>query len=107
MLDGCTVPVSPNLNLPEVFSACKVLHRYSNCQTDNPPLIFNKGRIKIRKGKLNRIFPRKTKIAAIIMGKITINDLTLLAIFLDEACAKDFNDQIKKIASIANIKNLI
>ena len=41
------------------------------------------------------------------MGKITINDLTLLAIFLDEACAKDFNAQIKKIASIANIKNLI
>ena len=41
------------------------------------------------------------------MGKITINDLTLLAIFLDEAWAKDFNDQIKKIASIANIKNLI
>ena len=50
-----------------------------------PPLIFNKGKIKIRKGKLNRIFPRKTKIAAIIMGKITINDRTLLAIFLDEA----------------------
>ena len=107
MLDGCVVSVSPNLNLPEAFSTCKVLHRYSNCQTDNPPLIFNKGKIKRRKGKLNRIFPRKTKIAAIIMGKITINDLTLLAIFLDEACAKDFNDQIKKITSIANIKNLI
>ena len=62
---------------------------------------------KAIKGKLNRNFPKKTKIAAIIMGKITINDLTLLAIFLDEACAKDFNAQIKKIASIANIKNLI
>ena len=48
-----------------------------------PPFIFNKGKIKIRKGKLNRIFPKKTKIAAIIMGKITINDLTLLAIFLE------------------------
>ena len=107
MLDGCTPSVSPNLNLPEAFNACKVLHRYSNCQTDRPPLIFNKGKIKIRKGKLNRIFPRKTKIAAIIMGRITINDLALLAIFLDEALAKDFNAQIKKIASIANIKNLI
>ena len=40
-----------------------------------PPLIFNKGKIKIRKGKLNRIFPRKTKIAAIIIGRIIINDL--------------------------------
>ena len=107
MLDGCAVPVSPNLNLPEAFSARKVLHRYSNCQTDNPPLIFNKGKIKIRKGKLNRIFPKKTKIAAIIMGRITINDLTLLAIFPDEAWAKDFNAQIEKMISIANIKNLI
>ena len=49
----------------------------------------------------------KTKIAAIIIGIITINDLILLAIFLDEAWVKDFNAQIKKIASIANIKNLI
>ena len=107
MLDGCVVPVSPNLNLPDAFSACKVLHKYNSCQMVRPPFIFNKGRIKIRKGKLNRIFPRKTKIAAIIMGRITINDLILLAIFLDDACAKDFNAQIKKIASIANIKNLI
>ena len=97
MLDGCTVPVCPNLNLPEAFSACKVLHKYNSCQKVKPPLIFNKGKIKIRKGKLNRIFPRKTKIAAIIMGRITINDLTLLAIFLDEAWVKDFNAQIKKI----------
>jgi len=52
---------------------------------DKPPLIFNKGKIKIRKGKLNRNFPKKTKIAAIIMGTITIIDLTLLAIFFDEA----------------------
>ena len=28
---------------------------------------------------------KNTKMAAIIMGRITINDLTLLAIFLDEA----------------------
>ena len=49
----------------------------------------------------------KTKIAAIIMGTITIIDLTLSAIFFDEAWAKDFNAQIKKTASIANIKNLI
>ena len=107
MLDGCAVPVSPNLNLPEVFSACKVLHKYNSCQMVRPPLIFNKGKIKIRKGKLNRIFPRKTKIAAIIMGIITINDLNLLAIFTDEALAKDFNAQIEKTISIANIKNLI
>ena len=107
MLDGCAVPVSPNLNLPEAFSACKVLHKYNSCQMVKPPLIFNKGKIKIRKGKLNRIFPRNTKIAAIIIGRITINDLNLLAIFLVDAWAKDFNAQIKKIASIANIKNLI
>ena len=72
-----------------------------------PPLIFNKGKIKIRKGKLNRNFPKKTKIAAIIMGIISIADLTLSAIFFDEAWAKDFSDQSKKIAIIANIKNLI
>ena len=41
--------------------------------------------IQIRKGKLNRNFPKKTKIAAIIMGTITIIDLTLSAIFFDEA----------------------
>ena len=41
------------------------------------------------------------------MGRITINDLTLLAIFSDEAWAKDFNAQIEKMISIANIKNLI
>ena len=41
------------------------------------------------------------------MGTITIIDLTLLAIFFDEARTKDFSAQIKKIASIANIKNLI
>ena len=45
--------------------------------------------------------------AAIIMGRITIADLNLFAIFFDEAWAKDFNAQIKKMASIANIKNLI
>ena len=107
MLDGCTVPVCPNLNLPEAFSACKVLHKYNSCQKFKPALIFNKGKIKIRKGKLNKIFPKKTKIAAIIMGRITINDLTLFAIFFDEVRAKDLSAQIKKIASIANIKNLI
>ena len=107
MLDVCAVPVSPNLNLPETFSACKVLHKYNSCQMVRPPFIFNRGKIKIRKGKLNRIFPKKTKIAAIIMGRITINDLTLLAIFPDEAWAKDFNAQIEKMISIANIKNLI
>ena len=85
MLEVCVVPVSPNLNLPEAFSVCNVLHKYNSCQTDSPPLIFNKGKIKIRKGKLNRIFPKKTKTAAIIMGIITISDLILLAIFLDEA----------------------
>ena len=85
MLDCCIVPVSPNLNLPEVFSACKVLHKYNSCQMVRPPLIFNKGKIKIRKGKLNRNFPKKTKIAAIIMGTKTIIDLTLSAIFFDEA----------------------
>ena len=74
---------------------------------DKPPLIFNKGKIKIRKGKLNRNFPKKTKIAAIIMGIITIIDLTLLAIFFDEARAKDLIAQNKKIASIENITNLI
>ena len=74
---------------------------------DKPPLIFNKGKIKIRKGKLNRNFPKKTKIAAIIMGIITIIDLTLLAIFFDEARAKDLIVQNKKIASIENITNLI
>ena len=74
---------------------------------DKPPLIFNKGKIKIRKGKLNRNFPKKTKIAAIIMGTITIIDLTLLAIFFDEARAKDLNAQNKKITSIENITNLI
>ena len=42
-----------------------------------------------------------------IIGIITTNDLILLAIFLLEAWAKDFNAQIKKMASIANIKNLI
>ena len=107
MLDACVVPVSPNLNLPEAFSACKVLHKYNSCQMVRPPFIFNRGKIKIRKGKLNRIFPKKTKIAAIIMGRITINDLTLLAIFSDEAWTKDFNAQIEKTISIANIKNLI
>ena len=107
MLDACIVLVSPNLNLPEAFSVCKVLHKYNSFQMLKPPLIFNKGKIKIRKGKLNRIFPKKTKIAAIIMGRITINDLTLLAIFPDEAWAKDFNAQIEKMISIANIKNLI
>ena len=56
---------------------------------------------------LNIIFPKKTKIAAMIIGMITTNDLILLAIFLLEAWAKDFSAQIKKIASIANIKNLI
>ena len=50
-----------------------------------PPLIFNRGKIKIRKGKLNRNFPKKTKIAAIIMGIISIADLTLSAIFFEEA----------------------
>ena len=74
---------------------------------DKPPLIFNKGKIKIRKGKLNRNFPKKTKIAAIIMGTITIIDLTLLAIFFDEARAKDLSAQNKKIASIEYIKNFI
>ena len=74
---------------------------------DKPPLIFNKGKIKIRKGRLNRSFPKKTKIAAIIIGTITIIDLTLLAIFFDEARAKDLSAQNKKIASIENIKNLI
>ena len=107
MLEVDGVPVSPNLNLPEAFSVCKVLHKYNNCQIDNPPLIFSKGRIKTRKGKLNRIFPKKTKIAAIIIGTITTADLILLAIFLDEAWAKDFNAQIKKMTSIANIINLI
>ena len=85
MLDGCAVTVSPNLNLPEAFSACKVLHKYNSCQMVKPPLIFNKGKIKIRKGRLNKIFPKKTKIAAIIMGIISIADLTLSAIFFDEA----------------------
>ena len=107
MLEVDGVPVSPNLNLPEAFSVCKVLHKYNNCHRVSPPLIFNSGKIKIRKGKLNRIFPKKTKIAAIIIGIITINDLILLAIFLDEAWAKDFNAQIKKMTSIANIINLI
>ena len=107
MLDDCFVPVSPNRNLPEAFNTCKVLHKYNICQIVRPLLIFNRGKIKIRKGKLNRNFPSKTKIAAIIMGKITINDLTLLAIFLDEAWVKDFNAQIEKTISIANIKNLI
>ena len=74
---------------------------------DKPPLIFNKGKIKIRKGKLNRNFPKKTKIAAIIMGTITIIDLTLLAIFFDEVRAKDLRAQNKKITSIENITNLI
>jgi len=107
MLEDCAVPDSPNLNLPEAFNVCKVLHKYSICQMDKPPLIFNKGKIKIRKGKLNKNFPKKTKIAAIIMGTITIIDLTLLAIFFDEVRAKDLSAQTKKIASIANIKNLI
>ena len=107
MLEDCTGPDSPNLNLPEAFNVCNVLHKYSICQMDKPPLIFNKGKIKIRKGKLNKIFPRKTNIAAISMGRITINDLTLSAIFFDEAWAKDLSAQTKKIASIANIKNLI
>ena len=107
MLEDCADPDSPNLNRPEALNVCKVLHKYSICQMDKPPLIFNKGKIKIRKGKLNRNFPKKTKIAAIIMGTITIIDLTLLAIFFDEARTKDFSAQIKKIASIANIKNLI
>tara|TARA_B100002003_G_C13883817_1_gene431281 strand:- start:293 stop:505 length:213 start_codon:yes stop_codon:yes gene_type:complete len=70
-------------------------------------LILSKGKIKTRKGKLNRNFPKKTNIAAIIMGTITIIDLTLLAIFVDEVRAKDLSIQNKKIASIENIKNLI
>ena len=74
---------------------------------DKPPLIFNKGKIKIRKGKLNRNFPKKTKIAAIIMGTITIIDLTLLTIFFDEVRTKDLSAQNKKITSIENITNLI
>ena len=74
---------------------------------DKPPLIFNKGKIKIRKGKLNKNFPKKTKIAAIIIGTITIIDLTLSAIFFDEALAKDLSAQNKKITSIENITNLI
>ena len=85
MLEDCAVSDSPNRNLPEAFNVCKVLHKYNICQMDKPPFIFNSGKIKIRKGRLNRIFPKKTKIAAIIIGIITINDLILLAIFLDEA----------------------
>ena len=107
MLEDCTDPDSPNLNLPEAFNVCKVLHKYSICQIDKPPLIFNKGKIKIRKGKLNRNFPKKTKIAATATGTIIINDLILSAIFFDEARAKDRSDQITITASIANIKNLI
>ena len=63
---------------------------------DKPPLIFNKGKIKIRKGKLNRSFPKKTKIAAIIIGTITIIDLTLSAIFFDEAEQKILMPRSKK-----------
>ena len=32
MLEDCTVFDSPNLNLPEAFNVCKVLHKYSICQ---------------------------------------------------------------------------
>ena len=107
MLEVCAGPVSPNLNLPEALSRCKRRAKKISWYKLSPAFTFNKGKIKIRKGKLNRIFPKKTKIAAIIMGTITIIDLTLLAIFFDEARTKDFSAQIKKIASIANIKNLI
>ena len=74
---------------------------------DKPPLIFNKGKIKIRKGRLNKNFPKKTKIAARITGITIINDLNLSAIFFGEARTKDLSDQITIAASIANIKNLI
>ena len=107
MLEDCAVPDSPNLNLPEVFNVCRVLHKYSICQMDKPPLIFNKGKIKIRKGRLNKNFPKKTKIAARITGITIINDLNLSAIFFGEARTKDLSDQITIAASIANIKNLI
>jgi len=63
---------------------------------DKPPLIFSKGKIKIRKGKLNRNFPKKTKIAAIIMGTITIIDLTLLAIFSTKLEQKILMPKLKK-----------
>ena len=107
MLEDCAVPDSPNRNLPEAFNVCKVLHKYSICQMDKPPLIFNKGKIKIRKGRLNKNFPKKTKIAARITGITIINDLNLSAIFFGEARTKDLSDQITIAASIANIKNLI
>ena len=107
MLDDFTVPVSPNRNRPEALSLCKRRNKRSIWYNESPPLILSKGKIKIRKGKLNRNFPKKTKIAAITMGTITIIDLTLLAIFFDEARAKDLSAQNKKIASIENIKNFI
>ena len=107
MLEDCPVPDSPNRNLPEAFNVCKVLHKYNICQMDKPPLIFNRGKIKIRKGRLNKNFPKKTKIAARITGITIINDLNLSAIFFGEARTKDLSDQITIAASIANIKNLI
>ena len=48
---------------------------------------------------------KKISFLSVLLFPLTL--ITLLAIFLDDACAKDFNAQIKKIASIANIKNLI
>ena len=107
MVEDCVVPVSPNRNLPEALSVCRVLHKYNNCIIDKPPLAFNKGKINIKKGKLNKNFPKKTKIAAAATGIIIINDLILLAIFFEEVLAKDFSAQIKITVIIANNKNFI
>ena len=107
MLDDFTAPVSPNRNLPEAVSLCKRRNKKSIWYKESPPLILSKGRIKIRKGRLNKNFPKKTKIAAAATGIIIINDLNLSAIFFGEARTKDLSDQITINASIANIKNLI
>ena len=107
MLEDCTVPVSPNLNRPEALSTCKRRYSCKSWNKESPPLILSKGKIKTRKGRLNKNFPKKTKIAATATGIIIINDLNLSAIFFGEARTKDLNDQITINTSIANIKNLI
>ena len=107
MLDDFTVPVSPNRNRPEALSLCKRRNKKSIWYKESPPLILRRGKIKRRKGRLNKNFPKKTKIAATATGMIIINDFNLSAIFFGEARTKDLSDQIIINASIANIKNLI
>ena len=107
MLDVCAIPVSPNLKRPDALSRWRRRAKKINWYRESPPLILRRGKIKRRKGRLNKNFPKKTKIAATATGMIIINDFNLSAIFFGEARTNDLSAQNKKIASIENITNFI